>query len=88
MSDRAFADPVAMCQFLPGPACSQVGMAIGSGALVLGYGIRSRRLRAAQQDQVARLTRDQAVREADLRAQVERERFSGNCTTPSATRSR
>ncbi|MGO1975193.1 MAG: chromate transporter [Propionibacteriaceae bacterium] len=29
MSDRAFADLVALCQFLPGPASSQVGMAIG-----------------------------------------------------------
>jgi chromate transporter len=29
ISDRAFADLVALCQFLPGPASSQVGMAIG-----------------------------------------------------------
>lgn len=27
--DRAYADLVALCQFLPGPASSQVGMAIG-----------------------------------------------------------
>ncbi|MBL0888352.1 chromate efflux transporter [Myceligenerans indicum] len=29
LSDRAFADLVAFCQFLPGPASSQVGMAVG-----------------------------------------------------------
>ncbi len=29
ISDRAYADLVALCQFLPGPASSQVGMAIG-----------------------------------------------------------
>ena len=29
MSERAYADLVALCQFLPGPASSQVGMAIG-----------------------------------------------------------
>lgn len=29
MSERAFADLVALCQFLPGPASSQVGMAVG-----------------------------------------------------------
>ena len=28
-SERAYADLVALCQFLPGPASSQVGMAIG-----------------------------------------------------------
>ena len=28
-SDAAYADLVALCQFLPGPASSQVGMAIG-----------------------------------------------------------
>ncbi|MCD1286453.1 chromate efflux transporter [Brevibacterium sp. GP-SGM9] len=28
-SDRAYADLVALCQFLPGPASSQIGMAIG-----------------------------------------------------------
>lgn len=30
LGDRAYADLVALCQFLPGPASSQVGMAIGS----------------------------------------------------------
>src|SRR5690625_367240 len=29
LSDAAYADVVALCQFLPGPASSQVGMAIG-----------------------------------------------------------
>ena len=29
ISDSAYADLVALCQFLPGPASSQVGMAIG-----------------------------------------------------------
>ena len=29
LSDRSYADLVALCQFLPGPASSQVGMAIG-----------------------------------------------------------
>lgn len=51
-------------------------LALIAAAIALGYGIRSRRLRAAQQDQVARLTREQAVRETELRAQVERERIS------------
>ncbi len=29
LSEPAFADIVALCQFLPGPASSQVGIAIG-----------------------------------------------------------
>src|SRR5215203_4768326 len=29
LEDRAYADLVALCQFLPGPASSQVGIAIG-----------------------------------------------------------
>ncbi|OYN87892.1 chromate efflux transporter [Parenemella sanctibonifatiensis] len=29
LTDRAYADLVALCQFLPGPASSQVGMAVG-----------------------------------------------------------
>ncbi len=29
LSERAYADLVALCQFLPGPASSQVGMALG-----------------------------------------------------------
>ncbi|KRE25076.1 chromate efflux transporter [Paenibacillus sp. Soil522] len=31
LNERAFADLVALCQFLPGPASSQLGMAIGAG---------------------------------------------------------
>lgn len=31
LSEKAYADLVALCQFLPGPASSQVGMAIGLG---------------------------------------------------------
>ena len=29
LDERAYADLVALCQFLPGPASSQVGMALG-----------------------------------------------------------
>nr|WP_328699871.1 chromate transporter [Corynebacterium qintianiae] len=29
MSEKTYADLVALCQFLPGPASSQVGMAVG-----------------------------------------------------------
>ncbi|HTN31518.1 MAG TPA: chromate transporter, partial [Pseudomonas sp.] len=29
LSERGFADMVALCQFLPGPASSQVGIAVG-----------------------------------------------------------
>ena len=29
LDDRGFSDVVALCQFLPGPASSQVGMSIG-----------------------------------------------------------
>ena len=29
MDDHAFADIVALCQFWPGPACRQMGIAIG-----------------------------------------------------------
>src|ERR671930_1648635 len=29
LDDRAYADLVALCQFLPGPASSQVGIAVG-----------------------------------------------------------
>ena len=31
LSERDYADLVALCQFLPGPASSQVGMALGLG---------------------------------------------------------
>ncbi|MEE9274405.1 MAG: chromate efflux transporter [bacterium] len=36
LDERAYADLVALCQFLPGPASSQVGMALG----IVGRGIR------------------------------------------------
>ncbi len=36
LDDRAYADLVALCQFLPGPASSQVGIAIGLGRAGLG----------------------------------------------------
>ena len=36
LGDRAYADLVALCQFLPGPASSQVGMAIGLHRALLG----------------------------------------------------
>jgi len=31
LDDRSYSDLVALCQFLPGPASSQVGMALGLG---------------------------------------------------------
>ncbi|MDZ7713717.1 MAG: chromate transporter [Rhodovibrio sp.] len=51
MSEAAYADLVALCQFLPGPASSQVGFAIGlsragvAGALAawLGFTLLRRR---------------------------------------------
>ncbi|TJZ76239.1 chromate efflux transporter [Chitiniphilus eburneus] len=36
LDDRAYADLVALCQFLPGPASSQVGMALGLGCAGFG----------------------------------------------------
>src|SRR5258708_13260105 len=36
LDDRSYADVVALCQFLPGPASSQVGIALG--LLRAGYG--------------------------------------------------
>lgn len=55
MDDRAYADLVALCQFLPGPASSQVGFAMGlhragpSGALAAwaGFTLPSALLMAA-----------------------------------------
>ena len=47
--ERAYADLVALCQFLPGPASSQVGIAIGllragyAGALAAWAALRCRR---------------------------------------------
>ncbi|GAA3427737.1 histidine kinase [Streptosporangium nondiastaticum] len=45
-------------------------------AIALGYGIRARRLRAAQQRRIDRLIREQSAREAELRVQSERESIS------------
>ena len=39
LSDDAYADLVALCQFLPGPASSQVGMAVGMTRAGIGGGI-------------------------------------------------
>jgi chromate transporter len=49
LDDRSYADLVALCQFLPGPASSQVGIAVGllragyTGALAawMGFTLRS-----------------------------------------------
>ena len=49
LSERSYADLVALCQFLPGPASSQVGMALGlsragyAGALAAAIADRRRR---------------------------------------------
>lgn len=51
-------------------------VALIAAAIVLGYGVRTHRLRVAQQKQIARLTREQSEREAQLRVQAERERIS------------
>src|ERR1700716_4459856 len=45
LDDRAYADLVALCQFLPGPASSQVGLAIGFSRARAGRG-GARRVRA------------------------------------------
>lgn len=50
--------------------------ALFAAAIALGYSVRARRLRAAQQAEIARLTEAQLVREAELRMQSERERIS------------
>lgn len=67
-------DPVPLGYLLGTDALTN--LALIAAAIALGYGVRSRLLRAAQQEQLARLTRDQAVRESELRAQVEREQIS------------
>ena len=51
-------------------------IALIAAAIALGYGVRSHRLRAAQQEQIARLTAEQTRREAELRIRAERERIS------------
>ena len=39
LDDQAYADLVALCQFLPGPASSQVGMAVGMTRAGIGGGV-------------------------------------------------
>lgn len=51
-------------------------IALFAAAIALGYSVRARRLRAAQQVEIARLTEAQIAREAELRMQSERERLS------------
>ncbi|KAA9393251.1 sensor histidine kinase [Kocuria coralli] len=51
-------------------------IALFAAAIALGYGIRARRLRTAQQAEIVRLTEAQLAREAELRVQAERERIS------------
>ncbi|WP_185975696.1 sensor histidine kinase [Tessaracoccus rhinocerotis] len=51
-------------------------IALFSAAIALGYSVRARRLRAAQQAKIALLTEAQLAREAELRMQSERERIS------------
>lgn len=51
-------------------------IALIAAAIALGYGVRSHRLRSAQQEQIARLTAEQTHREAELRIRAERERIS------------
>ncbi len=51
-------------------------IALFAAAIALGYSVRARRLRAAQQAEIARLTEAQLAREAELRIQSERERIS------------
>ncbi len=51
-------------------------LALFAAAIALGYSVRARRLRAAQQAEIARLAEAQLAREAELRIQSERERIS------------
>lgn len=51
-------------------------IALIAAAIALGYALRARRLRAAQQAQIARLTHEQLTREAELKIRGERERIS------------
>lgn len=51
-------------------------VALFTAAIALGYSARNHRLRTAQQAEIARLTRAQFAREAELRMQMERERIS------------
>ncbi len=51
-------------------------LALFAAAIAIGYGIRARRVRAAQQAEIAELTASQLAREAEARLQGERERIS------------
>lgn len=51
-------------------------IALFAAAIALGYSVRARRLRAAQQAEIAQLTEEQLAREAELRMQSQRERIS------------
>lgn len=51
-------------------------IALFAAAIALGYSVRARRLRAAQQTEIARLTEAQIAREAESRMQSERQRIS------------
>lgn len=51
-------------------------IALFAAAIALGYSVRARRIGAAQQAEIARLTESQLAREADARIQGERERIS------------
>ena len=42
LSEADYADLVALCQFLPGPASSQVGMALGTAGYTAGLAMESR----------------------------------------------
>ncbi|MDO5633828.1 MAG: sensor histidine kinase [Micrococcus sp.] len=51
-------------------------IALFAAAIALGYNVRARRIRAAPQAEIARLTGEQHVREAQRQVQNERERIS------------
>ena len=67
-------DPQPLGHLLGTDAAADI--ALIAAAIALGYGVRSHRLRSAQQEQIARLTAEQTHREAELRIQTERERIS------------
>lgn len=51
-------------------------IALFAAAIALGYSVRARRIRAAQQTEIARLTEAQSARESESRIRSERERIS------------
>ena len=51
-------------------------LALFAAAIALGSGLRSARIRATQQEQIARLTRERVLRESQLRMRTEREDIS------------